>query len=441
MNQHGIPRIDISALFGTDTMKRDGVDRAIHTAARQDGMMVVTGLPEWAVLDAGKRRQLLSLFGLPEAEIRKLWRWNFDPARPNVYRGWFPLQPGLVTYKEGIDMGPDVAYGAGVIDGSDPLCEATPFPPEDVLPAWREVARDYYLAMTRLSFELMRSVARGLGLAQDSFDAAFDGGISTLRLLHYPVRPASSFEGVAPADVWTTHDGTARYVLGRGHVDTGFMTLLAQDGVGGLQAQHLDGSWIDVPPEEGTLAVNFGKVLELWSAGAIRATVHRVLGAGQERYSVPFFYEARPDAVVAPLPLPGAVPFEPFYFGDHLWETATKFVEQRGIAHLRTPRGRPPGVRSLAASVFGSACAPHSPDGVGGAPGADHDGERKCEVRAGDTGVLGRYPQPQQGQHQQKRGAEHGPLEGPARQAVQVQDHAGAEPPHKQGVQDGQKVL
>ena len=109
----------------------------------------------------------------------------------------------------------------------------------------------------------------------------------------------------------------------------------------GLQAQHLDGSWIDVPPQEHALAVNFGKVLELWTGGRIRATCHRVLGTGRERFSIPFFYEARPDAVIAPLPLAGAQAFEPFYFGDHLWEVATRFVEQKGIAHLRTPRGKP----------------------------------------------------------------------------------------------------
>ena len=70
----------------------------------------------------------------------------------------------------------------------------------------------------------------------------------------------------------------------------------------------------------------------------IRATTHRVLGHGRERYSIPFFFEASVDAVIAPLPLPGAQPFAPFYFGDHLWEVTTRFVEQRGIAHLRTPR-------------------------------------------------------------------------------------------------------
>ena len=341
MSAHRIPRVDVAGLFAGDIAARTAVDHAIQEAARNEGMMVICGLPDWATLDPARRRQLLSLFALPEHETHKLWRWNFDPARPNVYRGWFPLQPGQATYKEGIDMGPDVAYGPSVVDNTDPLREATPFPDEDVLPGWRAAARDYYLAMDRLSKALMHSIARGLELPQETFDFAFVGGISTLRLLRYPVRPASSFEGGNAADMWANQDGVPRYVLGRGHVDTGFMTLLAQDGVDGLQAQHLDGSWLDVPPREGTLAVNFGKVLERWTAGKIRATVHRVLGSGRERFSIPFFYEARVDAVIAPLPLPGAEPFEPFYFGDHLWETTTKFVEQKGIAHLRAPRGQP----------------------------------------------------------------------------------------------------
>jgi isopenicillin N synthase-like dioxygenase len=251
------------------------------------------------------------------------------------------LQDGVATYKRGIDMGPDVAYGPSVVDASDPLREATPLPDEHRLPGWRQAAQDYYRAMECLSKVLMQSIARGLALPPETFDAAFDGGISTLRLLHYPVRPAASFAGVDPQEVWVESQGERRYTLARDHVDTGFMTLLAQDGVAGLQAQHRDGRWVDVPPQEGSLAVNFGKVLELWTGGRIRATRHRVLGTGSERHSIPFFHEARPDAVIAPLPLPGMQPFEPFYFGDHLWDVATRFVEQKGISHLRTPRGRP----------------------------------------------------------------------------------------------------
>ena len=131
-----------------------------------------------------------------------------------------------------------------------------------------------------------------------------------------------------------------RYLLGAPHVDSGFLTLLAQDGVEGLQARTRDGAWITVPPEEGTLAVNYGKVLERWTGGRIRATEHRVVGAGRERLSIPFFYEPDPDFEIAPLAGLDAEPFEPFLYGDHLWAATTRFVEQQGIAHLREPRGR-----------------------------------------------------------------------------------------------------
>jgi isopenicillin N synthase-like dioxygenase len=122
-------------------------------------------------------------------------------------------------------------------------------------------------------------------------------------------------------------------------VDSGFLTLLAQDGVEGLQARAADGAWLDVPPREGSLVMNFGRVLERWTAGRIRATEHRVLGAGRQRYSIPYFHEPRVDALIAPLPIAGCEPFEPFLFGDHLWSSMTRFVEFHGMEGLRPARG------------------------------------------------------------------------------------------------------
>jgi isopenicillin N synthase-like dioxygenase len=126
-------------------------------------------------------------------------------------------------------------------------------------------------------------------------------------------------------------------VTGTPHEDTGFLTLLAQDGVAGLQAQHRSLEWLDVPPTEGLLAVNFGKVLERLSAGRIKATRHRVIGYGRERKSLPFFYEPRADAEFRPLPLEWTGSFEPFFYGDYLWATTTKFVEFKGLEGLRRP--------------------------------------------------------------------------------------------------------
>jgi isopenicillin N synthase-like dioxygenase len=333
-----IPSIDIRALFAASSAARAATDTAVREAAAGSGFLLVHSFPDDVPVGAAARAKLLRLFDLPPDKIRMLWRQKFEPTHRNVYRGWFALQAGHPTAKEGIDMGCDVVHGARVVEPSDPLREATPLPQESALPGWRAAVADYYRGMEQVSTALMRSIARSLGLAEYYFDAAFDQGLSTLRLIRYPVR--EDLDGVSATDpqLWVTHAGVRRYLTGAPHVDSGFLTLLAQDGVEGLQARHSSGAWLDVPPREGSLAVNFGKVLEQWSGGLIKATEHRVIGFGRERRSIPYFHEARADAEIAPLPLAGAARFEPFLYGDYLWATTTKFVEFRGMERLRTPR-------------------------------------------------------------------------------------------------------
>jgi isopenicillin N synthase-like dioxygenase len=326
---HSIPLIDIGTLFGGSSPARDFTDQAIMEAAATPGFMVVSGFPPDVPTGPAARAELLRLFRLPENETRKLWRQKFDPAHPNVYRGWFPLQQGFVTAKEGIDMGPDVVHGISVVRSDDPLRELTPLPSAEALPGWRESVAAYYRAMDKVSQALMRAIARGLSLEEHFFDQAFHKGLSTLRLLRYPIRTDPT--------VWVTHDGGRCYVNGAPHVDSGFLTLLAQDGVPGLQARHRDGTWLDVPPADEGLAVNFGKVLERWCGGRIQATEHRVIGTGRERMSIPFFYEACADAEIRPLPQDEAASFEPFLYGDYLWATTTQFVEFKGMESLRKP--------------------------------------------------------------------------------------------------------
>jgi isopenicillin N synthase-like dioxygenase len=331
-----IPRIDVSPLFGPPSAARETADGAVMAAASGSGFMTITGFRGAGMLGPENRRRLLAVFRLPEEEKRRLWRWNFDHSRPNVYRGWYPLQKGTLSQKEGIDMGPDLAHGAGRIRTDDPLVEETPLPPEELVPGWRDTAAAYYRAMEETGAAVMRSLARGLGLDETVFDAAFENGVSTLRLARYPYLP--EIEAERPQEHFVVHEGVRRATIGGAHVDSGFVTLLAQDGVEGLQAQAHSGAWIDVPPVEGTLAVNFGKLLERWTGGRVRATLHRVVSPGRERFSMPFFYEPAAEAEIAPLPIEGAASFEPFLYGDHVWEVATNFVELRGVKHLRKPR-------------------------------------------------------------------------------------------------------
>jgi isopenicillin N synthase-like dioxygenase len=340
-----IATVDVGPLFQPQSTRRDATDAAILKAAGEIGFMSIVGLPTSVPLGRASRAELLRIFHLDDFQLRELWRQKFAPPNRNVYRGFFPVQPGNLTSKEGMDIGADVAYGEAATDADDPLREPTPLPAEALLPGWASAIAAYYIAMDGVCAALMQSIARSLGLEERFFDSAFHRGLSTLRLLRYPVRSPAELARCEDPGVWVAHDGARHYVIGAAHTDSGFVTLLAQDGVPGLQARARDARWVDVPPQEGALAVNFGQVLERWSGGRIKATEHRVLGTGQERFSIPFFYEARADAEIRPLPMDDPKSFEPFLFGDYLWARIVNFVEFRGMQALRKP------MRSAAAAA------------------------------------------------------------------------------------------
>ncbi|MEM7645052.1 MAG: 2OG-Fe(II) oxygenase family protein [Pseudomonadota bacterium] len=130
--------------------------------------------------------------------------------------------------------------------------------------------------------------------------------ISQLRLLHY-VRAS----GVA---------NNASVNMGA-HTDYECLTLL-HTGNEGLQVCTADGRWIDVPVDPAALVVNIGDMLEAWSNGLLRSTMHRVLNLSPERFSLPYFVAANHDAVIRPFPqlvTPGEAPrYEAFTAGAHL---------------------------------------------------------------------------------------------------------------------------
>jgi isopenicillin N synthase-like dioxygenase len=100
-----VPTIDMTPLFGPACPARETIDRAVAEAAARIGFMTVSGAPM-----APEQVQVMKrIFALDPTQLRLLWRQKFDASHSNVYRGWFPLQEGHQTYKEGIDIGPDLA--------------------------------------------------------------------------------------------------------------------------------------------------------------------------------------------------------------------------------------------------------------------------------------------------------------------------------------------
>ena len=331
-----IPIVDIGSLFGDDQDARAETDRRIADAAFDVGFLVVENHPDGLGVGPVERWTMLELFDIAEADQRPSWKRNFAPENVHIYRGWFPLASSPTGGREGFEIGPDVVRALPPDQTDDLLYEPTPFPDPSLLPdGWRETVARYYLGAERIGEALLASLSRSLGIDEGIFARAFDDGISTLRLLHYLARDG---EPVDEAGVYVEHDGVSYEAITPAHVDSGLLTVLATCGVPGLQAQGSAGEWIDVPVVHDGFAVNFGGLLERWTGGRIRATRHRVLGQGEERFSVPFFFEPRPSTIIEPLPLEGIEPFEPFEYGDHLWAVTTKFSENLELGHLRPPR-------------------------------------------------------------------------------------------------------
>jgi isopenicillin N synthase-like dioxygenase len=95
--------------------------------------------------------------------------------------------------------------------------------------------------------------------------------------------------------------------------------LLIQDDVGGLQAESAEHGWIDVEPRPGTMVVNLGDSMQVWTNDRYRAAMHRVKPmTTSTRMSIPYFLNPPRDFVMQPVPelAEGSPHYRSFVFRD-----------------------------------------------------------------------------------------------------------------------------
>ncbi|EAN77310.1 iron/ascorbate oxidoreductase family protein, putative [Trypanosoma brucei brucei TREU927] len=276
-----LPVIDVSPLFGGAEQEIMKVAKQLDHACRTSGFLYVVGHPIKQeqidrVLQISK-----TFFSLPMEEKMKI-----DVKKGFLkYRGYVPFgaeEPEHAkTYSyEAFNMGYHLPLHHPEVMARAPLRGPNVHPTQ--VPEWVDIMETYFRDMWAFMLVLLRAMARGIGIREDFFDDKFSVPQCELTVKHYP-EPKTHANG---------------NTLRMEHSDYGIITILYQDSTGGLQVRNPDDKLVDVPPIEGSFVVNIGDMMEMWTNGRYRSTKHCVVSRGKERYSIPFFCNPNPNALV-----------------------------------------------------------------------------------------------------------------------------------------------
>ncbi len=293
-----IPVLDIEPLR-CDAQQLDGSELVarLDAACVESGFFVVVGhgVDEQmnAVFDAARR-----FFAMPaDAKLAVAMRDDRN--------GYVPLGASRTGDKEMFDIG---------FDGSGRWPDVSGF---------RTAVLDYQREALGVAEVLLRAIAVALDVEPSFFASRMRQPECFLRMLRYPS---------------TSKDGSRSEPLPTGaHTDYGAITLLATDGVPGLETRTGNEDWTAVIAPEGSLVVNLGDMLARWTNGRYASTPHRVVGGNRaERYSIPLFVNPDPDTIVECIPSCVTVQrpcrYEPI--------TATEFLSGRIDGTIATGDGR-----------------------------------------------------------------------------------------------------
>lgn len=280
-----IPIVDLSPWFGNDGQDRRELADNIGRICHEIGFFYVINHQVDTELCHRYMSALKSFFVLPEDV-----KMAIHKKHSRHFRGWESLGSELtnnqIDYREQIDVGLEQL----AIEPAEPYYLALLGPnqwlQEEQLPGFRNTVLEYIAAISKLSRQLLGMMSLSLGLEQNCIESIFgDQPAPYTKLIRYPqTRPGSMGVGE--------------------HKDSGFITILLQDRLAGLEAKSTAGEWMAVDPLPDSLVVNIGELMQMMSANYFVAAPHRVLNRSEEvRYSSAYFDHPDLRAAISPLPI------------------------------------------------------------------------------------------------------------------------------------------
>ncbi len=314
--QDGLPVIDISAFLDPSASidARSKTAQAINAACVNYGFFYLTGHG----IPTTKLDEIINLarefFALPLDEKNKIKRFDAgSPEGGDGARGYQGLGEnvtgGLQDMQEAIDWYRDWPTnkrepgdgGPGSVKSLQGV-NLWPEQPKKLKPVYT----DYIEQVKKIGEALVHAMGVALDLGpskQDATQTTQDEEIFVrnckdsfwvMRMIGYP--PLSTPHN-------PSNDTSIEQFSCGAHTDYGCVTLLLTDPTpGALQVLLKDGTWLNADPIPGAFVVNIGDMIERWTNGLWKSTMHRVIHRGERyRVSVPFFYEPNFDAMVRPL--------------------------------------------------------------------------------------------------------------------------------------------
>ncbi|KAF2628831.1 Clavaminate synthase-like protein [Macroventuria anomochaeta] len=325
--ESGLPIIDISSYLdpSSSPSARKTTAQAINAACVNYGFFYLTGhgIPTSGlhqIIDLARR-----FFALPLEQKDKIKRYDAGgPEGGDSARGYQGLGEnvtgGLQDMQEAIDFYRPWNGEEEVGDGGQGTRKTLQGP--NLWPEEPRELREVYEGYVERVTEVGRSLVRAMGVAlelgpacdcgeadrstedEEVFVRNCDESFWVMRMINYPPLPPS----VRPAG--GNPEDLSQFSCGA-HTDYGCVTLLLTDPTPrALQVQLKDGTWLSADPIPGAFVVNIGDMIERWTNGIWKSTMHRVIHRGDGgvngkegggRVSVPFFFEPNFDAMVRPL--------------------------------------------------------------------------------------------------------------------------------------------